>query len=195
MHIAMNFALFLPTEFFMNCLFNFQCSLIFMKKSFSTVTTDNIRHEPSLFQIYLDVSLALKKWKLQCPASKWDLIFPKADGRPQDRKRVWRGFDAAIKKANQNAREEDKLKRLSIHSLRHGFASIHLMQGTPITEVSEMLGHANVNITLTVYSHFIPKMRTDSTARFAASIFNSKNPFGDEGVHDKTTYWEKMGDQ
>ena len=55
------------------------------------------------------------------------------------------------------------------------------MNGTPIPEVSAMLGHANVNITLTVCTHFIPKMRTDSTERFAASIFNKKNPF-DEGV-------------
>ena len=158
-------------------------------------STPKSKHSNRRVRIPDELSLALKKWKLQCPASKWDLIFPRADGRPQDRKRVWRGFDAAIKKANQNAREEDKLKRLTIHSLRHGFASIHLMQGTPITEVSEMLGHANVNITLTVYSHFIPKMRTDSTERFAASIFNSKNPFGDEGVHDKTTCWEKRGNK
>ena len=68
-------------------------------------------------------------------------------------------------------RESEKLKRRTIHTLRHSFASIHLMQGTSITEVSAMLGHSNVNITLTVYSHFIPKMRTDSTQRFAASIF------------------------
>jgi Phage integrase family len=60
-------------------------------------------------------------------------------------------------------RESEKLKRRTIHTLRHSFASIHLMQGTSITEVSAMLGHSNVNITLTVYSHFIPKMRTDST--------------------------------
>jgi hypothetical protein len=34
-----------------------------------------------------------------------------------------------------------------------------------------MLGHANVSITLTVYTHFIPKMQTDSAAKLAASIF------------------------
>jgi integrase len=92
-----------------------------------------------------ELSLALKKWKLQCPPSKWDLVFPRADGRPQDRKTTWRAFDAAIKKANENAREDQKLRRLTIHSLRHSFASIHLMNGTPIPDVSAMLGHANVN--------------------------------------------------
>ena len=65
------------------------------------------------------------------------------------------------------------------------------MNATPIPEVSAMLGHANVNITLTVYTHFIPKMRTNSTEKFAASIFNKKNPFGEGVIYDKTTYWEK----
>jgi integrase len=119
-----------------------------------------------------ELSLALKKWKLQCPPSKWDLVFPRADGRPQDRKTTWRAFDAAIKKANENAREDQKLRRLTVHSLRHSFASIHLMNGTPIPEVSSMLGHANVNITLTVYTHFIPKMQTDSSSSLAAVIFS-----------------------
>lgn len=64
------------------------------------------------------------------------------------------------------------------------------MNGTPIPEVSAMLGHANFNITLTVYTHFIPKMRTNSMEKFAASIFNKENPFGEGVIHDKTTYWE-----
>lgn len=139
-----------------------------------------------------ELCLALKKWKLQCPSSKWDLVFPKVDGRPQDRKTTWRAFHAAIKKANEKANNEnEKLRRLTVHSLRHSFASIHLMNGTPIPEVSAMLGHANVAITLAVYTHFIPKMRTDSTEKFAASIFNKKNPFGEGVVHDKATCWEK----
>ena len=61
------------------------------------------------------------------------------------------------------------------------------MNGTPISEVSAMLGHANVNITLTIYSHFIFKMRTDSAARFAASIFNGQNLVTGRDVHHKAT--------
>jgi hypothetical protein len=48
------------------------------------------------------------------------------------------------------------------------------VNGTPIPEVSSMLGHANVNITLTVYTHFIPKMQTDSSSRLAAVIFSGE---------------------
>jgi integrase len=99
---------------------------------------------------------------------------------------IWRAFDAAIKKANENAREDQKLRRLTVHSLRHSFASIHLMNGTPIPEVSAMLGHANVNITLTVYTHFIPKMQTDSSSKLAAAIFSGNKPGGDQVGHLKT---------
>lgn len=132
-------------------------------------TKNSIRRIP----ISDELSLELKKWKLQSPPSKYNLMFPQADGRPQSRKFVWRAFDGAIKNANHGKREDEKLRRLTIHSLRHSFASIHLMYGTPITEVSAMLGHADVTTTLQVYSHFIPKMRTNSAARFAASIFSS----------------------
>jgi integrase len=134
-----------------------------------------------------ELCLALKKWKLQCPSSKWNLVFPQADGRPSHRKAVWRALNWAIKKANENKHADDKLRRLTVHRLRHSGASIHLMSGTPIPEVSAMLGHANVNITLTVYTHFVPKMHTDSAARLAAAIFKGEKTVNDGVVHLKTT--------
>jgi integrase len=149
------------------------------------------KHSIRKIRVPDELCLALKKWKLQCPPSKWDLMFPKADGRPQDRKATWRALDAAIKKANENAKESEKLKRLTVHSLRHSFASIHLMSGTPIPEVSAMLGHANVNITLAVYTHFIPKMQTDSSSRLASAIFTEKKPADDRVGHLKDTSEEK----
>jgi integrase len=48
--------------------------------------TPKSRHSIRKVRIPDELCLALKKWKLQCPPSKWDLMFPKADGRPQDRK-------------------------------------------------------------------------------------------------------------
>ena len=149
-------------------------------------STPKTKHSIRKIDISDELCWALKKWKLQCPPSKWDLVFPRADGRPQDRKTTWRAFDATIKKVNENARENEKLRRLTIHNLRHSFASIHLMNGTQIPEVSAMLGHANVYITLTVYTHFIPKMQKDSSSRLAAAIFSGKKPDCDEADHLKT---------
>jgi hypothetical protein len=49
------------------------------------------------------------------------------------------------------------------------------MNGTPIPEVSAMLGHTNVNITLTVYTHFIPRMQTDSSRDLQRRFSAGKN--------------------
>ena len=78
--------------------------------------------------IAAELVAALKRWKLSCPISKWDLVFPKKDGGPQDRKSILRGgLYPAIRRA--------EVKKLDMHALRHTFASLLLSQGTPITEV------------------------------------------------------------
>jgi integrase len=43
---------------------------------------------------------------------------------------------------------------ISFHSLRHTAASLLISQGTPITAVSGILGHASTKMTLDVYGHF-----------------------------------------
>ena len=48
------------------------------------------------------------------------------------------------------------LRGVSLHSLRHSHASISLSKGTPLAVVSEKLGHADQNITLSIYSHALP---------------------------------------
>jgi integrase len=59
------------------------------------------------------------------------------------------------------------LRGVSLHSLRHSHASILLSKGVPAAVVSERLGHADQNITLSIYSHALP-----ADARAAAKIWN-----------------------
>ena len=100
-------------------------------------------------------------------------------------------MERAIKKANENAKDEEKLRRLTIHSLRHSGASIHLMSVTPLSEVSAMLGHANVNITIAVCTHFIPKMQTNSAATLSGAIFSGQKADSGQVAHVKDTSEEK----
>lgn len=44
-------------------------------------------------------------------------------------------------------------KGVGLHALRHTHASELLSKGVPITVVSERLGHANPNVTLSIYAH------------------------------------------
>jgi integrase len=50
-----------------------------------------------------------------------------------------------------------------IHDLRHSAATLLLAKGVPIKVVSEMLGHSDVSITLSIYAHVLPDMQ-DSAA-------------------------------
>jgi len=50
-----------------------------------------------------------------------------------------------------------KLDRRSLHNTRHTFASIMLNNNIDPMWVSNMLGHDNLNITLSTYAHFMPK--------------------------------------
>ena len=48
------------------------------------------------------------------------------------------------------------LAGMTEHNLRHLFASTLLRNLAPITDVSEWLGHRDINITYAVYSHLLP---------------------------------------
>lgn len=68
-----------------------------------------------------------------------------------------KGFRRNFEHAFNRARDAAGLpETFTIHDLRHVFASIALSHGIPITDVSKWLGHANVNTTYKIYSHFIP---------------------------------------
>jgi integrase len=45
------------------------------------------------------------------------------------------------------------LEGVSLHSLRHTHASELLSKGVPIPTVAKRLGHANANVTLSIYAH------------------------------------------
>jgi site-specific recombinase XerD len=49
-----------------------------------------------------------------------------------------------------------------IHDLRHSAATLLLSRGVPIKVVSEMLGHADVSITLSIYAHVLPDMQDEA---------------------------------
>lgn len=52
--------------------------------------------------------------------------------------------------------ERAGLPRIRPHELRHTIATLNLHEGTPISEVSKMLGHASQRTTMNIYSHALP---------------------------------------
>jgi integrase len=85
-----------------------------------------------------------------------DLVFPSEVGTPLDGPNVLKTYYRVIKKAG--------LPRIRFHDLRHTAATLLLLQGVPAKVVSEMLGHANIAITLDLYSHVTPDMQEQAAA-------------------------------
>jgi integrase len=50
------------------------------------------------------------------------------------------------------------LPHIRFHDLRHTCATLMLCEGVHIKIVQELLGHADVTITLNTYSHVLPSM-------------------------------------
>jgi integrase len=57
--------------------------------------------------------------------------------------------------------------RLSLHSLRHGFASLLIANGLNVVFVSRQLGHANPTIMLGTYAHLFERADHAHAARAA----------------------------
>jgi integrase len=66
---------------------------------------------------------------------------------------------AALLYRFQQALKAAILPPMRWHELRHSAASILLSIGVPIKVVQEILGHANVNVTLSVYGHVLPGLQ------------------------------------
>lgn len=63
-----------------------------------------------------------------------------------------------VSKLFQNAVKQSKQPRISLHGLRHTFATIALMEGKqPVSVVSRRLGHSKTSITLDFYAHAMPR--------------------------------------
>ena len=54
------------------------------------------------------------------------------------------------------------LPRITLHGLRHTYASMLINAGIPIAEVSAQLGHASIDITLRTYTHLFTDASTAS---------------------------------
>ena len=87
-----------------------------------------------------------------------NLVFARPDGYYYNPDKLGTRVRRAILKAGLTG---------SLHSLRHAHASELLSKGAPITAVSQRLGHASPNITLSIYSHALP---SDNEA--AAKLWN-----------------------
>lgn len=93
------------------------------------------------------------------------LVFTKHDGSPMHPDRFSREFERRV--------ERYPVPRIRLHDLRHTWATLALAAGVHPKVVQERLGHANVSITLDVYSHATPALQSSAAETVAASVFGA----------------------
>lgn len=90
-------------------------------------------------------------------------VFTNEDGRPLFPDAVTKWFTSFVKRTG--------LPKVTIHSLRHTYASLMIADGAPLVVVSHNLGHAQTSTTSNIYSHVIAAAEAK-----AAEVFDR---FGD----------------
>ena len=75
------------------------------------------------------------------------LVFAQSNGDPVHPERLTQRFIELV--------EASGLRRVRLHDLRHGRASMLLASGTDIALVSKMLGHSSITLTADTYSHLL----------------------------------------
>ena len=125
----------------------------------SKASNRNINLGPSMM-------MTLKRWRLACPSSDLNMIFPNEAGRPINHNNmVNRHFEPALKKAG--------IDRIRFHDLRHTYASILIEQGENITYIQSQLGHSSPSVTLNVYAHLINPQDQSAANRLEKTIFET----------------------
>ncbi|MBW2448584.1 MAG: tyrosine-type recombinase/integrase [Deltaproteobacteria bacterium] len=67
-------------------------------------------------------------------------------------------------------------RRVTPHTLRHTWASLHLSRGTPLEWIRRMGGWASSQMLLDVYSHFLPREMRGFSNALSASDRTRPNP-------------------
>ena len=120
----------------------------------------------------IDLLLGVQEWQDQRAAALGDAwnnpdgrVFTGEDGRPLFPDSISKWFTTFVKRSG--------LPTVTVHSLRHTYASLMIAEGTPLVNVSHSLGHAQVSSTTNIYAHVIASAEARAAAvsdRFSDAV-------------------------
>ncbi|MDH6630578.1 integrase [Streptomyces sp. LBL] len=104
-------------------------------------------------------------------------VFTRPDGAPIEGATLTRHFNTLLHQA--------RLRRIRFHDLRHSAATLLLEQGVELVVIKELLGHAQIGVTSTVYAHVRLRLQRDAIDLLGHALRNpaditSKPDDGDE---------------
>lgn len=111
--------------------------------------TDTKNHHNRRVDVPQHLAQVLRELKVQCKEELWkkeieeELVFKRFP-----RSTLGGSYHQLLKDAN--------LKRRRFHDLRHSYATLRLLKGDNIIDVSKQLGHSSIEITVDTYGHWVP---------------------------------------
>ena len=95
-----------------------------------------------------------------------DFVFTTQVGTPYDPRNISRYFKEACAATG--------IRRIRLHDTRHTVATMALVSGTHPKLVQELLGHANIQITLDTYSHVLAGVSRQAADNVAGVLFGDR---------------------
>lgn len=106
-----------------------------------------------------------EEWRLACPHSELNLVFPNSYGNYQSADNLAkRRFLPALNRAG--------IDKIRFHDLRHTYASLLLANGAPMKYVQHQLGHSSITMTMDLYTHLLPEVN-DKCVNLLNNIVNT----------------------
>jgi integrase len=114
----------------------------------------------------------LRAWKLECPPSEFDLVFPTKPGKVARHLILFRLVESVMRQAK--VVDKQGQPKYNMHSLRHFFASWCLNRKPegrelPPKEVQSLLGHSSIVMTMDIYGHLFPRSSDRSELAHSAN--------------------------
>ena len=104
---------------------------------------------------------ALREWKLACPVTKDDLVFPAPSGRVLSHACILKdGFGPLQVSAGVVTKRGEA--KYGLHALRHAAAAMFIEQGFGPKKVQALMGHASIRLTFDTYGYLF---KTDEEDR------------------------------
>jgi integrase len=134
----------------------------------SDAGTRDIRFVPQLVR-------ELKKWKLRCPHSELNLVFPSSTGSVQNLANIMNRFlrpmqieaGVVVKTVatGTDGRKTTKTRaKFGMHAFRHFCASLWIDANFSPKRIQTMMGHASIELTFDTYGHLFDAREDDEKA-------------------------------
>jgi len=135
---------------------DFENRLIHVSKSYSHGVLSSTKNKRvrkvdmslQLAETLKELRLTQKKIALKTGKQVSNRVFTTGRGAFLDRNQLRKALLTCLQQAG--------IRKIRIHDLRHSYATIRLVRGHSIGDVSYQLGHSSISITFDVYGHWIP---------------------------------------